>query len=323
MHSHSHDERHFHEHEHEHEHEHGHVHSHEHGHMHHHEFDPAMGRRFILAIVINLVYVAAEFFLGYRWDSVGLVADASHNLGDVGSLVISLTAFLLLKRRADTTFTYGFRKATVLAAFVNSTILLCAVGLIIYESIEKIIHGSAASGGAIMATAGAGILINGLTTILLSVGKDDDLNVKGAYLHMLSDTLVSCGVVISGGLIMLTHQTWIDPVVGLAIAFIILFASWSLFKESLILSLDGVPHGIDLHHLEEEMLEVENVRDVHHVHVWAMSTSENSLTAHIKVHDLSHFEKTREALKKLLCQHEIDHCTLEFESEGYDCRERC
>ena len=282
--SHFHEERHSHEHE--HEHEHGHVHSHGHGHMHHHEFDPAMGRRFIIAIVINLVYVAAEFFLGYRWDSVGLMADASHNLGDVGSLVISLTAFLLLKRRADKTFTYGFRKATVLAAFVNSTILLAAVGLIIYESIGKFIHGSAASGGAMMVTAGIGILVN-------------------------------------GGLIMLTGRTWLDPVVGLAIAFIILVASWSLFKESLVLSLDGVPHGIDLHHLEEEMLEVENVKDVHHVHVWAMSTSENSLTAHIKVHDLSRFEKTREALKKLLGQHEIDHCTLEFESEGYDCREQC
>ena len=319
--SHFHEERHSHEHE--HEHEHGHVHSHGHGHMHHHEFDPAVGKRFIIAIVINLVYVAAEFFLGYRWDSVGLMADASHNLGDVGSLVISLTAFLLLKRRADKTFTYGFRKATVLAAFVNSTILLAAVGLIIYESIGKFIHGSAASGGAMMVTAGIGILVNGMTTVLLSVGKDEDLNVKGAYLHMLSDTLVSVGVVVSGGLIMLTGRTWLDPVVGLAIAFIILVASWSLFKESLVLSLDGVPHGIDLHHLEEEMLEVENVKDVHHVHVWAMSTSENSLTAHIKVHDLSRFEKTREALKKLLGQHEIDHCTLEFESEGYDCREQC
>ena len=221
------------------------------------------------------------------------------------------------------TFTYGFRKATVLAAFVNSTILLAAVGLIIYESIGKFIHGSAASGGAMMVTAGIGILVNGLTTVLLSVGKDEDLNVKGAYLHMLSDTLVSVGVVVSGGLIMLTGRTWLDPVVGLAIAFIILVASWSLFKESLVLSLDGVPHGIDLHHLEEEMLEVENVKDVHHVHVWAMSTSENSLTAHIKVHDLSRFEKTREALKKLLGQHEIDHYTLEFESESYDCREQC
>ncbi|MBQ6470995.1 MAG: cation transporter, partial [Victivallales bacterium] len=230
--------------------EHFHGEHHGHDHAHHHEFNPALGRRFGVAIVLNLVYVAAEFLLGYRWDSVGLMADASHNLGDVGSLVISLIAFLLLKKRANSTFTYGFRKATVLAAFLNSVILLCAVGLIIYESVMKFINGSAASGLAIMLTAGIGILVNGLTTILLSADKEDDLNVKGAYLHMLADTLVSAGVVVSGGLILLTHQTWIDPVIGLLIAIVIFFSSWSLFKESLILTLDGVPHGIDLQHLQ-------------------------------------------------------------------------
>ncbi len=273
---------------------HFHEHSHMHGHEHHHEFNPTVGKRFLAAIIVNLVYVAAEFLLGYRWDSVGLLADASHNLGDVGSLVISLTAFLLMKRRADTTFTYGFRKATVLAAFVNSVILLGAVALIVHESIGKFIHGSSASGGAIMATAGIGILVNGLTTLLLSAGKEDDLNVKGAYLHMLADTLVSVGVVVSGGLIMLTHRTWLDPVVGLAIAGVILVSSWSLFKESLILALDGVPHGIDLRHLQDEMLAVENVQDVHHLHVWAISTTETSLTAHIKVHEVSCIEQTRD-----------------------------
>ena len=302
---------------------HSHIDGHSHEHAHHHEFNPTVGKRFIVAIVVNLAYVAAEFLLGYRWDSVGLVADASHNLGDVGSLVISLTAFLLLKKQANSTFTYGFRKATVLAAFVNSIILLGAVALIVYESIGKFIHGSTASGGAIMATAGIGILVNGLTTVLLSAGKEEDLNVKGAYLHMLADTLVSVGVVVSGGLIMLTHQTWLDPIVGVAIAVVILFSSWSLFKESLILTLDGVPHGIDLRHLQEEMLEIKNVQDVHHVHVWAISTTENSLTAHIKVHEMSTFENTRNALKALLRRHDIAHCTLEFESEDFTCREEC
>ncbi|MBR4673693.1 MAG: cation transporter [Victivallales bacterium] len=302
---------------------HEHEHDHSHAHKHHHTFNPTTGKRFILAIAVNLIYVAAEYYLGYRWDSVGLIADASHNLGDVGSLVISLTAFLLTKKHADSTFTYGFRKATVLAAFINSMILLGAVALIVYECIMKFMHGSAASGGAIMATAGIGIIVNGLTTTLLSAEKEDDLNLKGAYLHMLADTLVSVGVVVSGGLIMLTHQTWLDPVVGLAIACVILFSSWSLFKESLVLTLDGVPRGIDLCHLQEEMLEVENVQDVHHLHVWALSTTENSLTAHIKLHELSGFEKTREALKALLRHHDIAHCTLEFESAGYTCREQC
>ncbi len=302
---------------------HFHEHGHAHGHAHHHEFNPTVGKRFLVAIIVNLVYVAAEFLLGYRWDSVGLLADASHNLGDVGSLGISLTAFLLMKRRADTTFTYGFRKATVLAAFVNSVILLGAVALIVHESIGKFIHGSSASGGAIMATAGIGILVNGLTTLLLSTGKEDDLNVKGAYLHMLADTLVSVGVVVSGGLIMLTHRTWLDPVVGLAIAGVILLSSWSLFKESLILALDGVPHGIDLRHLQDEMLAVENVQDVHHLHVWAISTTETSLTAHVKIHEVSCIEQTRDALKSLLRHHDITHSTLEIETENQRCGEPC
>ena len=299
----------------------GHSHRHEHGH--HHEYNPATGKRFIIAIVVNIVYVAAEFLLGWHWDSVGLMADASHNLGDVGSLLISLTAFLLTKRNADLTFTYGFRKATILAAFVNSLILLGAVLLIVCESIGKLLHGSAASGGAIMATAGIGILVNGLTTVLLSAEKEDDLNVKGAYMHMLADTLVSVGVVVSGGLIMLTHCTWLDPLIGLVIAAIILFSSWSLFKESLVLTLDGVPHGIDIRRLQGEMLEVDNVRDVHHIHVWAISTTENSLTAHVKVREMSRFEKTRDALKSRLRHNGIDHCTLEFETEAFECGGRC
>ena len=299
-----------------------HMHEHNH-HHHHHEFDPATGKRFVLAIAINLVYVASEFFLGYRWDSVGLIADAGHNLGDVGSLVVSLTAILLLKKRADMTFTYGFRKATVLAAFLNSVILLGAVVLIIRECVEKFIHGSTASGIAIMVTAGIGILINGLTTVLLSAGKEDDLNLKGAYLHMLADTLVSCGVVISGGLIMLTHQTWLDPVVGLMIAVVIMITSWSIFKESLILTLDGVPHGIDIPRLQSEILEVENVRGIHHVHVWALSTTENSLTAHIRIHEIALLEKTREAIRDLLRSQNIAHCTLEFEQERSKCEEQC
>ena len=158
---------HFHDHEHEHSHAHEHEHDHSHVHEHHHAFNPTTGKRFILAIAVNLVYVAAEYYLGYRWDSVGLIADASHNLGDVGSLVISLTAFLLMKKHADLTFTYGFRKATVLAAFLNSVILLGAVALIVYECIMKFMHGSAASGGAIMATAGIGIIVNGRVKALL------------------------------------------------------------------------------------------------------------------------------------------------------------
>ncbi len=155
-------------------------HGHSHGHGHHHGFNAGSGRRLVLAIAVNTAYVAVEFLLGYHWGSVGLLADASHNLGDVAGLAISLAAFLLTRKRADSTFTYGFRKATVLAALANSVILLGAVALIIHESIVKLMHGSTVAGGAIMATAGIGMLVNELTTLLLAEGKEKDLNVKGS-----------------------------------------------------------------------------------------------------------------------------------------------
>ena len=291
---------------------------HEH-HHHNHGFDPAMGKRFILAIIINLVYVTSEFYLGFRYDSVGLLADAGHNLSDVGGLFISLLAFFMLKKRSDKTFTYGYKKATVLAAFVNSLMLMAAVIIIIYECIEKFIHNSPTSGSAIIITAGVGILINGFTVFLLAKGKEHDLNVKSAYLHMLSDTLVSCGVVLSGGVILFTTWAWIDPVIGLLIAGIILWSSWGVFKESMVLTLDGVPHGIDLEQLQQEILQMENVIDIHHIHIWAVSTTENALTAHIKLQDISLLENSKKEIKEFLAKHNVHHVVLEFESPKHCC----
>lgn len=288
---------------------------HHHEHHHNHGFDPAMGKRFIPAIIINIIYVASEFYLGIHYESVGLLADAGHNLSDVGGLFISMIAFFMLKKRPDKIFTYGYKKATVLAAFINSLLLIAAVIIIIYECIEKFIHGSPASGSAIMITAGIGILVNGFTVFLLAAGKEHDLNIKSAYLHMLSDTLVSCGVVLSGGIILFTQWSWIDPVIGLLIAGIILRASWGVFKESVILVLDGVPHDIDSEHLKQELCQFENVTDIHYIHIRAVSTVENELTAHIKLQDLSQFEKTKKKIKDFLEQHNIQHSVLEFEGK--------
>lgn len=296
---------------------------HHHHHHHHHHFDPKMGVRFIWAIAINIIYVVCEFYLAFRYDSVGLLADAGHNLSDVGGLLISLIAFFMLRKHSNSTFTYGYKKATVLAAFINSLMLMGAVVVIIYESIEKFSHGSSASGAAIMITAGIGVLINGLTVLLLSKGKEDDLNVKGAYLHMLSDALVSCGVVVSGAIIMFSHLTWIDPVIGLLIAAIILWSSWGVFKESVILVLDGVPNSIDLEQLQQQLSKIENIEDIHHIHIWAVSTTENALTAHIRLCDVAKLDRTKEEVKEFLHHHNIHHSTLEFEKEeccerGYD-----
>ncbi len=298
-----------------------HNHHHDHHDHHHRGFSPETGTRFLIAIALNLLFVIAEFALGFRYDSAGLLADAGHNLGDVGGLIISLAAFFMLKKKADQTFTYSFKKATVLAAFINSLLLVAAVGLIVWESVEKFRSGAAVNGLAVMGTAAAGIAVNGFTVLLLSKGQERDINIKGAYLHMLADTLVSIGVVVSGALILWTGAAWIDPVIGLVIAGIICWSGTGLFRESLHLILDGVPESVDLPHLSAKLHEIENVAGIHHLHVWAISTTENALTAHIKLKDLARMEDTRSHLKDFLHHHGISHATLEFESASFPCPE--
>ena len=298
-----------------------HHHYHDHHDHHHHGFSPETGTRFLIAIALNLLFVIAEFALGFQYDSAGLLADAGHNLGDVGGLIISLTAFFMLKKKADQTFTYGFKKATVLAAFINSLLLVAAVGLIVWECVEKFRSGAAVNGLAVMGTAAAGIAVNGFTVLLLSKGQKRDINIKGAYLHMLADTLVSIGVVVSGALILWTGAAWIDPVIGLVIAGIICWSGTGLFRESLHLILDGVPESVDLPHLSAKLHEIENVAGIHHLHVWAISTTENALTAHVKLKDLARMEDTRSHLKEFLHHQGISHATLEFESASFPCPE--
>ena len=294
---------------------------HDHHDPHHHGFSPETGKRFLFAIALNLLFVIAEFALGFRYDSAGLLADAGHNLGDVGGLIISLAAFFMLKKKADQTFTYGFKKATVLAAFINSLLLTAAAVLIVWECMEKFRSGAAVNGLAVMGTAAAGIAVNGFTVLLLSKGQKCDINIKGAYLHMLADTLVSIGVVVSGALILWTGAAWIDPVIGLVIAGIICWSGTGLFRESLHLILDGVPESVDLPHLSAKLHEIENVAGIHHLHVWAISTTENALTAHIKLKDLARMEDTRSLLKDFLHHQGISHATLEFESASFPCPE--
>ena len=298
-----------------------HDHHHDHHDHHHHGFSQETGTRFLIAIALNLLFVIAEFALGFRYDSAGLLADAGHNLGDVGGLIISLAAFFMLKKKADQTFTYGFKKSTVLAAFINSLLLTAAVGLIVWECVEKFRTGATVNGLAVMGTAAAGIAVNGFTVFLLSKGQERDINIKGAYLHMLADTLVAIGVVVSGALILWTGAAWIDPVIGLVIAGIICWSGTRLFRESLHLILDGVPESVDLPHLSAKLHEIENVAGIHHLHVWAISTTENALTAHVKLKDLARMEDTRSLLKDFLHHQGISHATLEFESASFPCPE--
>ena len=290
-----------------------------HEHHHHDHTVTSLNKAFIWGIGLNVGFVVVEFAVGLCYGSMGLLSDAGHNLSDVASLLLAMLAFRLAQARATPKYTYGYKKSTVLISLLNSVILLIAVGVIVAESIGRMLHPEPVVGGAIAWTAGVGVAINGFTAWLFLKDKDRDLNVKGAYLHMAADALVSVGVLVSGLVISWTGWTVVDPIVGLAVAGVIVASVWSLTRDSLRLSLDGVPGGIDIAEIERKMEAVPGVRAVHHIHVWAISTTENALTAHVVLDSLSRMEEVKHALKELLGRSEIPHATLEFESVTERC----
>ena len=290
-----------------------------HEHHHHDHTVTSLNKAFIWGIGLNVGFVVVEFAVGLCYGSMGLLSDAGHNLSDVASLLLAMLAFRLAQARATPKYTYGYKKSTVLISLLNSVILLIAVGVIVAESIGRMLHPEPVVGGAIAWTAGVGVALNGFTAWLFMKDKDRDLNVKGAYLHMAADALVSVGVLVSGLVISWTGWTVVDPIVGLAVAGVIVASVWSLTRDSLRLSLDGVPGGIDIAEIERKMEAVPGVRAVHHIHVWAISTTENALTAHVVLDSLSRMEEVKHALKELLGRSEIPHATLEFESVTERC----
>ena len=292
-----------------------------HHHHHHHHAAPtqSLSGIFILSIILNGIFVLIEAGVGLWQDSLSLLSDAGHNLSDVFSLVLVLIAFRLAKVQQNKRFTYGYRKSTVLISLLNAVILLVAVGAIVIESIHKFSEPSEINGIAVSWTAGVGILINGATALLLMRGQKSDLNVRGAFLHMAADTLVSIGVVISGILIYYTGWTVIDPIVSLIIAAVILVSTWELLSDSLRLAVDGVPDGLELQEIEQLIVAEEHVRGTHHIHVWAISTTETALTAHVVIDDLSYWPQVSEQLKHRLAEHGITHATLEAETEDCHC----
>jgi cobalt-zinc-cadmium efflux system protein len=234
-----------------------------------------------------------------------------------------MVALKLASSVATKRFTYGHRKASVLISLLNAIILLVAVGVILVESVHKLMDISSIdlNGSAISWTAGVGILVNGFTAWLLMKQQSHDVNTRGAFLHMLADTLVSVGVVISGLVISWTGWGWIDPVIGILIAIVILVSTWKLLSESLRLSIDAVPESIDPDEILEEMKEVSGVVDVHHLHIWPISTTQVALTAHLVLEDLSDMAGTVHAVKHHLKEHGIDHSTLEVERADAPCEE--
>lgn len=286
---------------------------------HHHHTPEVTGstrRILIVATLLNLLFVGIEAGIGWWHNSLSLLSDAGHNLSDVFSLVLVLVAFRLEKIAKNERYTYGYKKSSVLISLFNAILLLVAVGAIVVESVHKLSSPSEGVNGVVVSwTAAVGIVINGLTALLLMRNSHHDLNVRGAFLHMAADTLVSVGVVISGVLITYTGWTIIDPIMSLIIAAVILVSTWHLLTQSLRLSLDGTPEDVDFKAVEMAMQNVPHVLRVYHIHIWAMSTTENALTAHVVIDNLQDMEQTKIALKHVLQEHNLPHSTLEFEVE--------
>ena len=303
---------------------HGHAHTHEHGHAHGHALPTPeqVNKAFIIGIALNLIFVLVEAAAGFWYDSLALLSDAGHNLSDVISLVLALLAFRMAKVKPNSRYTYGYKKSTVLVSLLNAIILLVAVGIILAESIEKLRNPQPIAGGVIAWAAGVGIMINAFTAFLLLKDKERDLNIKGAYLHLMADALVSVGVVISGVIISYTHWYIIDPIIGIAIAIVILVSTWNLLRDSLRLSLDGVPAGISAEKIRKLLLQVDGVREIHHLHIWALSTTQNALTAHVVVASLEDGEAVKNRIKEILSEEHIPHATLELETVAECCTDR-
>ena len=272
-------------------------------------------------IALNLIFVIAEFTAGYISRSVGLMSDAGHNLSDVASMALALMACILATRHATGKYTYGYKKSTILVSVANAIILIAAVGVIIFESIEKIVRPVEVEGEWIIIVAGIGVIINGFTTWLFNRDKGRDLNIKATYMHMLADTLVSIGVIVSGVIIKFTGWNIIDPIIGLAIAAIILYSTWDILKDSIRLALDGTPEQFDVEDIERQMEAEAGVEEVHHIHIWAISTTEYALTAHVVISDIDNMHLIKERLKALLVSIGIAHSTLEFEDKAHHCND--
>ncbi len=298
----------------------------EHNHHHHAPKITSLNRAFIIGIILNFGYVIFQIVVGFRINSLSLLSDALHNFADVVALALSLLAFKLASVKATDKYTFGYKKASILVALFNALVLLVSVGAIGYEAILRFFNPEPQQGLTIAIVSGVGIIINGVSAFQFFRDKDSDLNVKSAFAHLAADAVVSLGLVLGGILIYYTGWIWIDPVLSLIVALVIIWGTWSLMKDTLRLSLNGVPNDIDLQKVKEEILESPEVASVHHIHVWAMSTTENALTAHVvlkQVIDLQEITKLKKRIKHHLEHVNVHHATLEFEVVEDGCEGDC
>ena len=301
-------------------------HNHHHaGHSHGHApVITTINKAFIIGIVLNLAYVIIQIAIGLRINSLSLLSDAGHNFLDVAGLALAMIAFKLAKSKSTDKYTYGYKKSSILISLLNAVILLISIGAIGYEAIFRFKNPQPLPGTTIAIIAGIGILINGVSAFMFFRDKESDINVKAAFLHLASDALVSLGLVIGGIIIFYTHLYWIDPLLSIIICLVIIVNTWSLLKDSLRLSLDGVPDNVNIQKVKEEILKTDGVKDFHHIHIWAISTTQNALTGHLVVSEtLTNLEiaKIKDKLKHQLDHLNIQHTTLETEFENEKCEQ--
>lgn len=287
--------------------------AHNHGQGHSHA-PASFGRAFAIGIALNTGFVVVEATLGLLSGSLALIADAGHNLSDVLGLFIAWGASILVRRRTTARRTYGLRRSSILAALLNAVFLLIAIGVIAWEALGRFAHPAPVAGGTVIVVALVGVAINAATALLFIAGRKDDLNIRGAFLHMAADAGVSLGVALAGVAILFTGWQWLDPLVSLAIVLVILVGTWGLLRDSVNLALDAVPEGIDTAAVTAYLAALPGVTEVHDLHIWAMSTTETALTAHLVIPN----KQNEDALlvrtsAELHDRFGIEHATLQIE----------
>ena len=303
----------------------GHSHDHDHGHDHGHSHAPKdFGRAFLIGVILNTGFVIVEAIYGWLSGSMALIADAGHNLSDVLALLLAWGASVAARKPPTERFTYGYKSSTILAALANAGLLLIAIGAIAFETLHRMAEPQPVQGMTMVIVAGIGIAINSGTALMFMRGRDHDIKIRGAYLHMAADALVSVGVVLAGFAILMTGAMWIDPVVSLIIILVIAWGTWGLLKDSVTMSLLAVPKGISESKVRAYLAGLEGVSEVHELHIWPMSTTETALTAHLVMpagHPGDPF--LREIAHELEHHHRIGHATIQVERAREGCEMGC
>lgn len=289
----------------------------------HHHAPADFGRAFVIGIALNSAFVVVEAAAGFLYGSMALVADAGHNLSDVLALVLAWVASIAARRPPSGRYTYGYKSSTILAALANAMLLMLAIGAILFETFHRMMQPQEPQGMAMVIVAGIGIGINALTAMLFMRGQED-LNIRGAYLHMAADALVSLGVVVAGVAIILTGLWWIDPLVSIVIVAVIAIGTWGLARDSLTMGLLAVPARIDLAEVKQHLASFDGVAAVHDLHVWPMSTTETALTAHLVMPGRPASDSfLRELADSLEARFGVGHSTIQVESGDDPCGQPC